>query len=84
MRNEVLDALPTSGRETVPNLLDCMEHTRADALAAHDCIHGLLEMLDGCAPDHKLTASCMQALLMLPRAYLDNVVDGLGATGDSS
>lgn len=78
MRSEVIEAAPMGGRATNP-FCECIQHARADAVAAHDCIQGLTEMLHGCAPDHPLTAGNMLALLTLVQAYMANVVDGMQA-----
>lgn len=53
-----------------------IEQTRIDAVAAHDCIVALMEMLYGCPPGHQISAGRLVALLALPQAYLANVVDG--------
>lgn len=71
--------LATPPRTMSKDLREFIEQTRADAFAAHDCVESLMEMLQGCPPDHQLSAGPLAALLVLVQAYLDNVVDGMRA-----
>ena len=53
----------------------------ADAEAAHLRVKALMEILDGCPADYKITPALFVGLLESVSVYLDNVVSDLRTQG---
>ncbi|WP_290906201.1 hypothetical protein [Aquabacterium sp.] len=85
MRSEVEDERPQGGWEKVSaELREFIQATLPDAVAAHECVHGLTQMLTGCARSYPLSAGGVLALLVPVEAYLENVVDGMNVQARST